>query len=137
MNKEDDAIKKFVNDHKNLLTANKIDVAQYEIENTWFVYRYEKQYGYYDYFIRFSTVAQLVDIILNELKFELYIAIGKEIAPPEGDENRLADMVAAYYKNKEVIPELTALMDIIINTEIGKKSDFFQVLDELIAKSNE
>lgn len=46
MNKEDDAIKKFVNDHKNLLTANKIDVAQSEIENTWFVYRYEKQYGY-------------------------------------------------------------------------------------------
>lgn len=46
MNKEDDAIKKFVSDYKNLLTANKIDVAQSEIENTWFVYRYEKQYGY-------------------------------------------------------------------------------------------
>ena len=64
----DKEIEEFIKEYRSFLLNNHIDVAKSTIDNTWFVYRYKKEYGYYEYFIRFSTVSQLVDIILDEMK---------------------------------------------------------------------
>lgn len=56
------------------IAANDIDVAQSAIGDTWFVYQTQKEYDNYVFFIRFTTAKELVDIILDELEFELYSA---------------------------------------------------------------
>lgn len=127
----DKEIEKFINEYRGFLSHNNIDVAKSTIDNTWFVYRYEKQYGYYEYFIRFSTVSQLIDIILKEMQFELYCAIEKEVDLPECEDGELADMVSEYYSGKDVVPELTVLLDMIIDSELGKNSEFFRLLNKL------
>lgn len=63
--KEDEKILEFVREYRDLLIINHIDVAQSTLEKTWFVYRYEKRYGYYEKFFRFFTVSQLVDMIIH------------------------------------------------------------------------
>lgn len=131
MSREDKKINNFIKEYRSFLSSNHIDVAKSMIENTWFVYRYEKRYGYYEYFIRFSTVLELVDIILDEMKHELYCAIEKEISLPECEDDELADMVKAYYKEKDNKVEFTVLLDMIVSSELGKKSEFFQMLDRL------
>ena len=127
----DKEIEEFIKEYRSFLLNNHIDVAKSTIDNTWFVYRYKKEYGYYEYFIRFSTVSQLVDIILDEMKFELYCAIEKEIAPPECEDYELADIIKEYYKSKDTIAEFAILLDMIVNSELGKDSEFFQMLNEL------
>ena len=127
----DKEIEKFINEYRGFLSNNNIDVAKSTIDNTWFVYRYEKQYGYYEYFIRFSTVAQLIDIILKEMKFELYCAIEEEVDLPDCEDGELADMVKGYYNGKDAIPEFTVLLDMIVNSELGRDSEFFRVLNRL------
>lgn len=127
----DKEIEKFINEYRGFLSNNDIDVAKSSIDNTWFVYRYEKQYGYYEYFIRFSTLSQLIDIILKEMKFELYCAIEEEVDLPDCEDGELADMVKGYYSGKDAIPEFTVLLDMIVNSELGSDSEFFQLLNKL------
>lgn len=127
----DKEIEKFINRYRGFLSNNNIDIAKSIIDNTWFVYRYEKKYGYYEFFIRFTTVSQLVDIILKEMEFELYCAIEKEVDVPDCEDGELADMVEGYYSGKDVIPEFTVLLDMIVNSELGRDSEFFQLLNKL------
>lgn len=127
----DKEIEKFIDEYRGFLLHNNIDIAKSIIDNTWFVYRYEKQYGYYEYFIRFSTVSQLIDIILKEMKFELYCAIEKNVDVPECEDGELADTVKRYYSGKDIIPEFRVLLDMIINSECGKDSEFFRLLNKL------
>lgn len=129
--KMDEEIENFINDYRAFLVNNNIDVAKSTIDNTWFVYRYEKGYGYYDFFLRFTTVSELVDIIIDEMRFKLYCAIEKEIDPPNCVDFELADMISGYYKNKEKETEFTVLLDMIVNSELGKNSEFFQMLNKL------
>lgn len=131
MDREDKKINDFIKEYRVFLSNNQIDIAKSTIENEWFVYRYEKRYGYYEYFIRFYTVLELVDIILDEMKHELYCAIGKEIAPPECEDYELADTIKEYYEEKEMITEFTILLDMVVNSELGKNSEFFQMLNRL------
>mgnify|MGYP003293596830 FL=1 len=77
--KMDREIEKFINDYRAFLENNNIDIAKSTIDKEWFVYRYDKEYGYYDFFLRFTTAFELVDIIIDEIRFELYCAIDKEI----------------------------------------------------------
>lgn len=63
----DKEIEKFINDYRTFLENNNIDIAKSTIDNTWFVYRYDKNYGYYDFFLRFTTATELVDIIIDEI----------------------------------------------------------------------
>lgn len=127
----DEEIENFINDYRAFLANNNIDVAKSTIDNTWFVYRYDKEYGYYDFFLRFTTASELVDIIIDEMRFELYCAIDKEIDPPNCVDFELADMISGYYKNKEKKTEFTVLLDMIVNSELGKNSEFFQMLNKL------
>ena len=129
--KMDEEIENFINDYRAFLQNNNIDIAKSTIDNTWFVYRYDKNYGYYDFFLRFTTASELVDIIIDEMRFELYCAIDKEIDSPNCVEFALADMISGYYKNKEKKTEFTVLLDMIVNSELGKNSEFFQMLNKL------
>ena len=45
----DEEIKEFIDDYRTFLVNNNMDVAKSTINNRWFVYRYEKRYGYYDF----------------------------------------------------------------------------------------
>lgn len=40
-------------------------------------------------------------------------------------------MISGYYKNKEKKTEFTVLLDMIVNSELGKNSEFFQMLNKL------
>ena len=126
----DEEIEEFINEYRTFLVNNNMDVAKSIISNRWFVYRYEETYGYYDFFIEFSTVSQLVDIILDEMEFQLYFAIGKEVELKHED-LELAEMISGYYKNKKTKTELAMLLDRMLNSELGKNSEFFEMLNKL------
>lgn len=136
MTKKSKEIKEFIAEYKDFLAANNIDVAHSAIEDTWFVYQTQKEYGYYEFFIPFSTVTQLVDIILDEMKFALYNAIGKEVSPPEDDDNTILGIMEEYYPSENTIPELTTLLDMVLSSEYGKESRFFHSLDKLFEHSS-
>lgn len=131
LNKEDKEITKFISRYRDFLVNNHIDVAQSIIENNWFVYRYQERYGYYEFFTSFSTVSELVDIILDEIRFELYTAIEREIAPPDRVDSDLPDVIRGYYQDEDGITEFTVLLDMIVNSELGKDSKFFEKLNKL------
>lgn len=136
MTKDNEKIKEFITEYRDFLAANNIDVAHSAIEDTWFIYQFQQDYGYYNFFIQFSTVTQLVDIILDEMKFELYCAVQKEVSPPPYDDNLILDIIENYSPSKNTIPELTILLDMILSSEYGKDSRFFQTLDKLFTRSS-
>ena len=131
MKKTDKEINDFITEYRGFLIANHIDIAHSLTSDSWFVYRYEPKYGHYEYFIRFATVSQLIDIILDEMKFELYCAIEKEISSPECEDHELSDRIEHFYKKRDSIPELTALLELVATSELGKDSEFFQKLDKV------
>lgn len=135
MTKNTKEIKEFIKEYHDFLTANNIDVAQSTIGDTWFVYQLEKEYNNYNYFIRFTNVNQLVDIILDEFKFELYSAIKKEIHPPYCDDDSILSICEDYTPSNKTIPELTSLLNMILSSEYGKDSRFFHTLDKLFKRS--
>lgn len=136
MKKDNEEIKEFITEYRDFLAANHIDVAHSAIEDRWFIYQSQQDYGYYNFFIQFSTVTQLVDIILDEMKFELYCAVKKEVSPPPYDDNLILDIIENYSPSKDTIPELTTLLDMILSSEYGKDSRFFQELDKLYKYSS-
>lgn len=138
MKATDQKILDFVDENKPFLSANNIDVSHSLITGDWFVYKYNSEYGYYDYYIQFKTVQQLVNFILNEFKFELYCAIDKEPDVPPFENGELADLIERYSSKSadEVLPELTALLKYIKTTDLGKDSEFFKELDKLFKKSS-
>ena len=71
-----------------------------------------------------------MDIILDEMEFQLYFAIGKEVELKYED-LELADIISGYHKNQKTKTELTVLLDLILNSELGKNSEFFKTLNKL------
>lgn len=136
MTKEGKKIQEFITEHRDFLAANNIDVAYSIISDEWFVYQTQSEYGYYEYFIQFSTVSELVDIILDEMRFALYSAIEKEIAPPKYDDDKIINILTSYHPFENTKQDLTVLLDTILSTEIGKNSRFFQVLDKMLTVSS-
>ena len=136
MTKDNEEIKEFITEHHDFLVANNIDVAHSTIKGEWFVYQYQKKYCYYEFFLQFSTVTELVDIILDEMEFTLYSAIKKEISPPPYDDDAILDIIKHYYPSQDIMPELTTLLDMILSGEYGKESRFFHTLDELFVRSS-
>lgn len=136
MKKDNQEIKEFITEHRDFLAANHIDVAHSAIKNTWFVYQPQEEYGYYEFFIQFSTVTELADIILDEMEFELYSAVKKEITPPPYDDDIILSIIEKYSPSENTIPELTTLLDMILSSEYGKESRFFQELDKLYKHSS-
>ena len=136
MTKNSKEIKEFITEHRDFLVANNIDVAHSTIKDEWFVYQYREKYCYYEFFIQFSTVTELVDIILDEMEFALYCAIKKEVSPPPYDDDTILGILKHYYPSKDTIPELTTLLDMVLSSEYGKESQFFHTLDKLFVRSS-
>ena len=136
MIKENKQIKEFVTEYRDFLAANHINVAHSLIKDEWFVYQKQKEFGYYEYFIPFSTVNELVDIVLDEMKFALYSAIGNAETPPEYDNDNIIQHLDDEYCEKSTA-ELAPLLEMILADEQGKASVFFQSLDKLFKKSEE
>lgn len=131
MRKQSKQIKNFITEYRDFLVANNIDIAHSTIKDEWFVYQTQKDYDTYEYFIQFSTVSELVDIILDEMEFALYSAIKEEIAPPEYDNDTIINLLKNYYPSKNTTQNLTTLLDMILSSKYGKESRFFQTLDKL------
>lgn len=93
MKTEEHRILKFIEKNRSFLSVNNIDIAHSTLSGDWFVYNYNKQYHYYEYFIRFSTVTQLVEIISEELRFELHCAIESNIGVPSCEADSIAEQI--------------------------------------------
>ena len=131
MTKQSKQIKNFITEYRDFLAANNIDVAHSTINDEWFVYQTQADFDDYVYFIQISTVSELVDIILAEMEFALYSAIKEEIIPPEDDDDTILEHLKNYYPSKNTTQNLTSLLDMILSSEYGKESRFFQTLDKL------
>lgn len=136
MTNESKQIKSFIAEYHDFLVVNNIDIAHSIIKDEWFVYQTQKDYDTYEYFIQFSTVSELVDIILDEMEFALYSAIKKEIVPPEYDNDTIIDLLKNYYPSKHTTQNLNTLLEMILSSEYGKESRFFKTLDKLFALSD-
>lgn len=131
--KESERIQSFLNEYKSLLESNHIDVAHSFVNDEWFIYSYDETYGQYLYFIKFKTVEELINIIIEEISFELRVFLDDELATPECEEDpELADRIKRYHKEDRSIPELIACIDHILETDLGKDVDFFKALNNLI-----
>lgn len=135
MTKQSKQIKAFITEYRDFLATNNIDVAHSTIKDEWFVYQMQEEYGYYEYFIQISSVSELVDIALDEMEFALYSAIKKEIAPPKYDDDSIINILENYYPSKNTTQNLTTLLEMVLSSEYGKESRFFQTLDKLFARS--
>jgi len=126
-------IQEFLEDNKKFLTANEIDVAHSVVNDEWFVYNLDREYGYYEYFIKFKTVEDLIDIILKEMAFKLRCSIDEQTSTPDcEDDPELADRIERYRKDGKAISDLTACLDRILESELAKDVDFFTTLKSLI-----
>ena len=126
-------IQDFLEEYAKFLKANNIDVAHSVVNDEWFVYCYEKDYGHYEYFIKFETVEQLIDIILKEMAFNLNLFLDEEIAPPDCEEDpELADRIDRYRKEGKAIPTLVACLERISENDLANNVDFFDALRELL-----
>ena len=135
MTKQSKQIKDFITEYRDFLIANKIDVAHSTVKDEWFVYQRQEGYDYYEYFIQFSTVNELIQIILDEMEFALYSAIKEEIAPPKYDDDSILNILKNYHPSKNTSQNLTTLLKMILSSECGKDSRFFQTLDKLFTTS--
>ena len=96
MKNEKKKILDFVAKYRTLLLANGIDVAFSTLSDDWFVYNYNKEYRYYEYFIRFHSVSELVKIITDELNFEFNCAIENNIPVPSCESASIAEQILTY-----------------------------------------
>lgn len=71
-----------------------------------------------------------MDIILDEMEFQLYFAIGKEVELKYKD-LELAEIISRHYKKEKTKTELAVLLDLMLNSELGKNSEFFEMLNKL------
>ena len=135
MTKQSKQIKAFITEYRDFLATNNIDVAHSTIKDEWFVYQRQEEYGYYEYFIPFSTVNELVDIILDEMKFALHSAIKEEKAPPGYKNDDKKNPPEKRHPPKNTTQNQTPPLEKDLSNEQGKDSRFFQTLDKLFARS--
>ena len=128
---EEQKIQQLIEEYRDFLVNQGIDVARSVLKNRWFCYQYNEQYKYYDFYTEFSTAKELADIILNQLTFEMELEEGKEKYPPELNNSNIADVVTVYCRHNYILV-LEKLLQRLLNTELGKNSDFFKALDKLL-----
>jgi hypothetical protein len=97
MTDENKKIEKFIEKNQSLLTARNIDIARSKFQGDWFVYCDNKEFGYYEYFFKFTTAKELVDIITEELSFELNCCIDEDVVPPSFESESLAEDIQTFH----------------------------------------
>ena len=124
------SIEEFVKKHEDFLLRNKMDVS-HSIQGKWYFSIYEEEYHYYDCFIEFKTVEELVDIIVGEIAFHLDCAIERNTNTPEFEKNDFADTVESYKKGDTDYEQLRHYLETIVNSELGN-IELFRHLQELL-----
>lgn len=127
------SIQYFIDTHKNFLIANNIDIAHSSVKDEWFVYRFETDYHYYDYFIKFETVSQLIDIILQEMTFSLRSSITKLLTSPECEADDISDQIDNYCNCTHSYNELAAIIAFLESNNLTVNSQFFNDLKDLLS----
>ena len=71
---EKQKIEKILEDYKALFEVTDFDVAE-SLKGQWYFSRYNKEFNYYDTFVRFETAKELAEILLGELAMDIFAAI--------------------------------------------------------------
>ncbi|MBE5952103.1 MAG: hypothetical protein E7260_11040 [Lachnospiraceae bacterium] len=125
-------IREFIESHREFLKVNNIDIAYSDISNEWFVYYRDRRYNVYEFFIKFETVEQLVDIILQEVEFKLRCTIEEACATPECEAESISDQIEEYSKQMPPAHDLEASIVFLKEKGLADKSMFFEGLIELL-----
>lgn len=130
---EDKLIQRFVEANREFLAANKLDVAHSMVEGKWFVYSFDEQYDYYDYFHEFQTAEEMIDIILQEMSFHLRYSIDRFEEVPEEETSRgVAEYLDEYHHKTNYNEELMACLKHIEDCEYAKDVKFFVSLKKIL-----
>lgn len=130
-------IREFINKRKDFLKANNIDVAYSDINNEWFVYYHDRQYHNFDFFIKFETVEQLIEIVLQEVEFRLRCAIEEECATPKCEVEDISDQIEVCGKKIAQTHDLEACIAFLEEKGLANDSMFFEGLKELLQRKIE
>lgn len=74
---EKEKIKKLIEEHKAILDATDMDVAE-SLKGEWFFIRQDKEHNYFDSLVYFETAKDLAEIILGELALDIFVTIDCE-----------------------------------------------------------
>lgn len=100
VNERNREINDFIEKYSDVLKALGMDVAHSKFEDRWFVFKYSATFvSGYDFFIEINSTQQLVNCIISELRYEMYVEIGEEdVDTPECEENNISEMIEQYDK---------------------------------------
>lgn len=98
MNHNDLEIKNYIKENRDFLHTNGIDVAHSDTCGDWFVYEYNKDFNYYEYYIRFSSLAELESIISEELRFKTECKKGEDSVIPACESSSIAKDVISFQR---------------------------------------
>ncbi len=127
-------IEEFIDEYKEFFMATQLDVAK-SLKGKWYLSAYNEEYSYYDCFIEFNTLKELVDIVTREWSFLLHCAIEYETDVPVYDKN-IVDMLECYGKSAIEYDELLYNLKAIVNSELGNIK-MFRYLDSFIKLKQE
>ena len=127
----------FIEENKEFLLSNNIDIAHSYLTDRWYVYRYDTEYHYYDYYIEFSSLQELNNILLEEMEFLLSFTLSDEVEIPSVEYEQIASQIEAYRVNNKTLLELRQLLEYITTSTQGKDSKFFQLMDKLYINYSE
>ena len=127
-------IEAFLEKHEDFFMASNMDVC-HSIKGKWYIYAYIKEYKYYDFFVEFETLEELIDIIIREQTYFMSCALEQEAeAPLFGD--KISDILTQYDKKDIPFEELQYNLKTIIDSELGNQQ-FFQYLREFLEMKEE
>lgn len=133
MNQTEKDIIEFIEENKDFLLSNNIDIAHSYLTDRWYVYRYDTDYHYYDYYIEFCSLQELNNILLEEMEFLLSFTLSDEVEIPSVEYEQIASKIEAYRVNNKTLLELRQLLEYITTSTHGKDSKFFQLMDKLLS----
>jgi len=135
MNKSN--VKDFLREYKPQLKVLNIDIAHSEIQDKWFVFRTSSIYvTNFDYFVEVEDEADLVNVILSELSYDMLAELGLEDEDlPEipCEEKNIAEMIGGCSK-RDYLPEILALLTYIKENVSGPDSELMNRLESLVNK---
>jgi len=123
------SIEEFVEKYKDFFMATELDVAK-SIKGKWYLSAYNEEYSYYDCFVEFETVEELVDLVTREWAFLVNCAIDYETDVPVFEKS-IVDQLESYTKPSIEYEELLYNLKAIVNSELGN-IEMFKYLDSFI-----
>lgn len=129
-------VEAFIEKYKDFFMASNMDVC-HSIKGKWYIYAYIKEYRYYDFFVEFETVEELIDIIIREQTYFMSCALEKEadIEVPSFND-KISEILTQYDKKEIPFEELQYNLKTIIDSEMGNQG-FFQYLREFLKMRKE